>query len=298
MKTLAMIKRISRCGLLAIFMSAILPQTGAAITVSSQMSATSLRATDTLMLTVHARWSGSEGKYGFATPRPQDNSALHLAGQSVAGSTFLEEGEFVSEKTWLFNFVCVKAGSTQVIPPVIVYTNTESGVTDSVAGTPMLLTIGAPPPPPFDYVQLLLYLAVVFAVVAIAFIAFRVFQQRRKMAREKVLHKTPEEQTVELLQQLRTSMREDRCEQYYSSLEKIVQGLWEARTGKRLTGKTPQEVGAILRENGIAEKEAAQVEEVLTDCHTVRFGGGRVALLTMEISFGTVTSWVKPSVDS
>lgn len=292
------IKRIGRWVIPALLLTIGLVRASDAITVSTEMSATSLRATDTLTVRVFARWPGGEELYRFATPRPSANTALRLTGQSTGGSTFLENDEFVSEKAWRFDFVCVQPGSTQVVPPVIVYTYTISGATDSVAGAPMLLAIGPPPPPPFDYSQLLLYLAVIIAVGAVLFFAVRVLRRHRQLARQKALHKTPEEQTTKLLEELRASKREDRCEQFYTALEKIVLGLWEARVGRRLTGKTPQEVASVLRESGIAEGEAVQVQEVLTDCHTVRFGGGKVPLQAMEISFGTVTSWVKPRVDS
>jgi hypothetical protein len=298
MKRRIMIRQVSRCFLPAILLSLGLVRSSLGITISTDMSATSLRATDTLALRVIARWPGGEELFRFATPRPASNPALRLTGQSVAGNTFLENGEFVSEKIWHFDFVCVSSGSTQVVPPTIVYTNTQSGAVDSVAPAPMLLAIQPPPPPPFDYVRLLYYLVGVVIIIGIVYAAIRIFRRYRLSARQEASRKTPEEQTLELLQELQGSMREDRCEQFYTMLEKIVLGLWEARSGTRLSGKTPPEVAASLRASGIAEEQTREVQEVLTDCYTVRFGGGRISMPAMEMSFGTVTSWVKPKTNS
>ena len=285
-------------GALALLLCTALLGRACAITVSSELSATTLPATDTLVLRVAVHWEGGEDLYRFATPRPPENPHLRLTGQSVGGSTNLAQGAFVSDKTWLFSFVCVQPGSTQVAPPVIVCTNTETGQTDSVGGSPMLLTIGAAPTPPFDYSRLGPYLLGLAVIVIVVFAGVKFVQRRREMAQSRELHKSPKQQAAELLEQLRPLMREDQCEKFYATLEKIILGLWEARVGRRLAGKTPQEVAAILRENGFAKEEAERVGQTLTDCHTVRFGGGRVAIQTMEVSLGAVQSWVSPPENS
>jgi len=277
----------------AIFLALVRPV--GAITVSSELSATALRATDTLVLRVVARWDGGEELVHFATPRPVDNPHLQLAGQSVGGESRLEEGEFVSEKTWHFSFVCVLPGSTQVVPPIIVYTNTQTEVTDSVIGSAMMLSIGPAPEPPFDYGKLWPYLMGLIVISLVAFSGVRLLLHRREAARQRESHQTPEEKAAELLDTLRPLKREDRCEQFYTDLEKIILGLWEARMDQRLVGKTPPEVADILRNGGVGDEIIQSVREVLTDCHTVRFGGGRVTLQTMDASFGAVEAWVKPS---
>jgi hypothetical protein len=267
----------------------------AGVTVSSELSAQSLRATDTLVLRVTARWAGGEELFRFATPQPAANPHLRLAGQSTHGGARLVEGEFSSEKIWLFNFVCTMPGSTEVAPPVVIYTNTETEVVDSVQGSPLALAIGPAPAPPFDYGRMWPYLLGLVLVGFAIYILARFLQVRAQRAKTRELHQTPEEQAEALLEELRPLKREDRCEQFYTDLEKIVLGLWEARVGRRLTGKTPGEVAAILQESGVDPAAIAEVEGALTDCHTVRFGGGRVSVQSMESSFGTVAAWVKPS---
>jgi hypothetical protein len=279
----------------ALAVSAPGPSAEASVQVSCELSATSLRATDTLALRLTARWDGGEGLYRFATPHPVLNPHLQLAGQSTHGGAQLADGAFTSEKVWLFNFVCVTPGSTEVVPPVVVYTNTETEVIDSVSGSPMLLTIGPAPAPPFDFGRLWPYLLGLFLAGALAYLGLRLFQRHRLAQRSKKLHKTPEQQAAELLDDLRALKREDRCEQFYADLEKIALGLWEARIGRRLIGKTPSEVAGILQEQGVDEETRNSVRDVLTDCHTVRFSGGRVSLQSMDISFGIVSSWVKPA---
>lgn len=266
----------------------------AAVQVSSELSATSLRATDTLTLRLTARWDGGEEQYRFATPRPVPNPHLQLAGQSTHGGAQVTGGAIISEKIWLFNFVCVAPGSAEIVPPTVVYTNTETEIVDSVSGSPMLLTIGPAPAPPFDFGRLWPYLLGLIFVGTLAYLGLRLFQRYRLAQRSKKLHKTPEQQAAELLDDLRALKREDRCEQFYTDLEKIVLGLWEARIGRRLVGKTPSEVADILQEQGVDESSRNNVRDVLTDCHTVRFSGGRVSLQSMDFSFDIVSSWVKP----
>ena len=267
----------------------------AGVTVSSELSAQSLRATDTLVLRLTARWDGGEALYRFATPKPASNPHLRLAGQSTRGGAQLVDGVFASEKIWLFNFVCTAPGSTEVAPPVVVYTNAETEVVDSVAGSPMVLAIGPAPAPPFDFGRLWPYIIGLLVTGFIVYLGVRLVQAHWQKARSRELHLTPEEEASALLEELRELKREDRCEQFYTNLEKIILGLWEARVSRRLVGKTPGEVAAILRDRGIDDEAVESVQAVLTDCHTVRFSGGRVPLQSMEVSFGTVTAWVKPS---
>lgn len=266
----------------------------AGVTVSSELSAQALRATDTLVLKVIARWDGGEELYRFATPRPVTNPHLRLAGQSTHGEAQLVEGVFASEKIWLFDFVCTAPGSTEVVPPAVVYTNAETEMVDSVLGSPMVLSIGPAPAPPFDFGRLWPYLIGLLFVGFVAYLGVRILQVRAQRARSRELHQTPEEEAAALLEELRALKREDRCEQFYTDLEKIVLGLWEARVSRRLVGKTPGEVAEILRERGVDDVSVAGVQAVLTDCHTVRFSGGRVSLQTMDVSFGAVASWLKP----
>ena len=266
----------------------------AGMTVSSELSATGLRVADTLVLRVVARWEGGEELYRFSTPRPGDNPYLQLAGQSVGGQARLEDSAFVSEKSWHFSFVCVLPGSTEVVPPVIVYTNTETEVTDSVVGSPMFLAIGAAPEPPFDYRRGWPYLLALIIAGVVVFAALRLTQIRRRATKSKKLHQTPEEEAAQLLEALQALKREDRGEQFYTDLEKIILGLWEARAGRRLAGKTPREVADILDESGVDDEVIGPVRATLTECQNARFGGGRVDIETMENSLETVQAWVKP----
>jgi len=264
------------------------------ITVSSELSGTALRVADTLVLRVMARWEGGEEMYRFSTPRPGDNPYLQLAGQSVGGQARLEDSAFVSEKSWHFSFVCVQPGSTQIVPPVIVYTNTETEVTDSVVGSPMFLAIAAAPEPPFDYRRGWPYLLALIIAGVVVFAALRIAQIRRQAAKNRKLHQTPEDEAAQLLEALQPLKREDRGEQFYTDLEKIILGLWEARAGRRLAGKTPREVANILDESGVDDEVIGRVRATLTECQNARFGGGRVDIATMENAFETVQAWVKP----
>ena len=269
-----------------------------AISVSSDLSATSLRVTDTLVLRISARWEGEEALYRFATPRPVENPSLQLTGQTVGGSQRLENGVFISQKTWHFAFICVQSGTTEVVPPVIAYTNNETGAADSAIISPISLTIAPAPPPPFDYTRLWPYVLGLVVVSIGAYAGMMIVRRRRRAALHRKLHKTPEEQAAELLEALKPLKREDKSEQFYGDLEKVIQGLWEARAGRRLAGKTPTEVAQVLLEAGVSEAEYATVREVLVQCHHARFGGGSGGYDAMDKSYQIVSAWLKPPTGS
>ncbi len=297
--TVCKLRRVELAGvLLACILLIGLCAPARAISISSDLSASALRVTDTLTLRIVAEWAGSEGLYHFRTPRPVANPHLRLSGQRVGGSSQLDDGAFQSMKSWTFSFVCVEAGTTLVVPPTVIYTNTETDLADSVAGYPMPLTVGSAPPPPFDYKQAGLYLLAFLVVVVVGYLIGRLVVRRQRARRLAAAQRSPEEIAADLLADLEEQKREDRSAQFYTDLEKIILGLWEARLGEGLAGKTPEEAVRVLEQNGVSAEEIEHLQAVLTECHNVRFGGGQVDIQTMDKSLQTVGNWLKPGAGS
>ena len=69
-------------GALTLLLCTALIGRAAAITVSSELSATTLRATDTLVLRVAVHWEGGEDLYRFATPQPTVPKPTRPSGSS------------------------------------------------------------------------------------------------------------------------------------------------------------------------------------------------------------------------
>ncbi len=274
--------------------SSVLPGICHGITISSELIQDNPQVTDTVRLEIFARWTGEEAAYRFQTPQLPEYPALRLVGQQTGGGSRPVEGEFVSEKMWRFRFVCEVPGTTSVLPPTIVYTNTESSVTDSATSATMQLVVAPAPPSPFDYTRLIPYGLGVIVLGALAFAVAVLVKRQQNRKKSAVLHVTPEEEAARLLEDLRAIKREDQCEEFYTSLETIALGLWEAKTSQRLSGKTPEEVAAILKEHHVEPEVIEDVRQVLKDCQTVRFSRGRVPIQAMDVSYQIVASWMKP----
>ncbi len=290
------------CLIAGIFALALLggafPKSALGITVSSELIQDNPRVTDTVQVQILARWIGEETAYQFKSPVLPEYPVLRLVGQQTGGSSSLVEGEFVSEKIWSFRFVCVLPGTTRVIPPTIIYTSTESAITDSATGTAMQLVVAPAPPPPFDYSRLIPYVIGIIVVAVLAYILVMVYKQQQNRKKTAELHVSPEEEAATLLEDIRPLKREDQCEEFYTSLETITLGLWEARANQRLAGKIPDEVARILAAQGFETKVQEEVRQILDDCQTVRFSRGRVPIQAMDVSYEIVASWMKPDSET
>ncbi len=234
-----------------------------------------------LIFTVQAVWDGELDRFKTAPIRPPECKLLEIMGSSSVNETKIIEGKSKAFKTFNFILKPNKQGHGVIGTVAFVYIEPITQDTSWLSTQPITIEIG--PPLRKGGGDAVIYL-VLFLVIFFTSMTYFVIRKREKQRKKEEIkiepeaEKSLEEETLQKLCSLEALLRDEKIEEFFSEIYRLITKYLESKYHIITSGKTSSEIMASLSGQNIQEKRMELLESILKRCDLVKFAKEKVKM--------------------
>jgi len=247
----------------------------AKIQLKASVDRTELPFNEKLTLTVQASWDGEQDRFSITpiTPPPCEN--FEILGSSSVNETKMVEGKTKSFKIFEFALKPTQTGSGRIGSVLFSYVDNVNGDSSSLSTQPISVKINPPVEEKAPNYKIILIIAIALIFIYVVYSAKR-RTKRIKITEEsaeevKIIEKSLEEKTLEILSTLFSLISEKKTDEFSSKVYKLVTSYLEEKYHIFTTGKTTQDIIESLLALNLGEDQITLLKDILSTCDLVKF---------------------------
>lgn len=228
-----------------------------------------------LTLTVQASWNGEPDRFGVTPITPPECENFEIMGSSSLNETKMVEGKPKSFKTFEFILKPTQSGSGKIGSILFSYIDNVTGDSSSLSTQPLSVKINPPVEKKAPDYKIILIIA-----IALIFI-YVVYSAKRKTKRieitgqtkeeVKIIEKSLEERTLEILSTLSPFISEGRVDEFSSKVYKLITNYLVEKYHLFTTGKTTNDIVESLSTLNLSGDQITLLRDILSTCDLVKF---------------------------